>query len=244
MNILIVGYGKMGKTIERIALERGHRIAGKIDIDNQHDLDTVEADVAIEFSHPEAAYHNVKRCLERQIPVVCGTTGWLSKKKEIETISKNNGTAFFYASNYSLGVNIFFRVNKFLAEIMNDFPEYDVSMDEIHHAEKKYAPSGTAITLAEGIMKHLKRKTGWTDTDNQQADELVIKSFRIDQVPGTHVVKYASAIDDIEIKHTAHSREGFAWGAELVAERLPEKNGALGMDDLLEFEPKMSDETI
>lgn len=235
MNILIIGYGKMGKTIERIALDRGHSIAGKIDIDNASDLDTVEADVAIEFSHPDAAYHNVKRCLERGIPVVCGTTGWLSKKEEIERICKDRDGAFFYASNYSLGVNIFFKVNQFLARIMNDFPEYDVSMNEIHHAEKKDAPSGTAITLAEGIMKNLQRKKSWTGVDNEKAEELLIKSFRIDQVPGTHVVKYASPIDDIEIKHTAHSREGFALGAVLVGEWLPGKKGALGMDDFLKF---------
>ena len=235
MNILIIGYGKMGKTIERIALDRGHSIAGKIDIDNASDLDTVEADVAIEFSHPDAAYHNVKRCLERDIPVVCGTTGWISKKEEIERICKDRYGAFFYASNYSLGVNIFFKVNQFLARIMNDFPEYDVSMNEIHHAEKKDAPSGTAITLAEGIMKNLQRKKSWTGVDNEKAEELLIKSFRIDQVPGTHVVKYASPIDDIEIKHTAHSREGFALGAVLVGEWLPGKKGALGMDDFLKF---------
>lgn len=235
MNILIIGYGKMGKTIERIALDRGHSIAGKIDIDNASDLDTVEADVAIEFSHPDAAYHNVKRCLERGIPVVCGTTGWLSKKEEIERICKDRDGAFFYASNYSLGVNIFFKVNQFLARIMNDFPEYDVSMNEIHHAEKKDAPSGTAITLAEGIMKNLQRKKSWTGVDNEKAEELLIKSFRIDQVPGTHVVKYASPIDDIEIKHTAHSREGFALGAVLVGEWLAGKKGALGMDDFLKF---------
>lgn len=235
MNILIIGYGKMGKTIERIALERGHRITGRIDIDNPGDLDTAEADVAIEFSHPNAAYQNVKRCLERHIPVVCGTTGWLGKKEEIERICTQNNGAFFYASNYSLGVNIFFKVNQFLARIMNTFPEYDVCIDEVHHAEKKDAPSGTAITLAEGIMRNLTRKTSWTDTDRDKTEELVIKSFRIDQVPGTHVIKYASHIDDIEIKHTAHSREGFATGAVHVAEWLPGKKGALGMDDFLKF---------
>lgn len=225
----------MGKTIERIALERGHRIAGKIDIDNPGDLDTAEADVAIEFSNPEAAFDNVKRCLQRNIPIVCGTTGWLDKKGEIEKVCKENGSAFFYASNYSLGVNIFFKVNQYLAKIMNSFPEYDVQIDEVHHAEKKDAPSGTAISLGEDILKYLKRKKTWTKTDNENQEELLIKSFRIDQVPGTHVIKYESAIDDLEIKHTAHSREGFAKGAVLVAEWLPGKKGSLGMDDFLKF---------
>lgn len=235
MDILIIGYGKMGKTIERIALDRGHQITGRIDIDNQYELETVQADVAIEFSHPDAAFQNIKQCLERGIPVVCGTTGWLTRKKEVEDICKYYEGAFFYASNYSLGVNIFFKVNEFLARVMNEFPEYDVCMDEIHHAEKRDAPSGTAISLAEGILKHVGRKKTWTDTDKNRAEEIVIKSFRIDQVPGTHVIKYDSIIDDIEIKHTAHSREGFARGAVLVAEWLPGKSGVLGMDDFLKL---------
>jgi 4-hydroxy-tetrahydrodipicolinate reductase len=234
MDILIVGYGKMGKIIENIAVSRGHRIAGTIDVDNQRDLEKASADVAIEFSHPDAAFENVKLCLERGIPVVCGTTGWLSKKSEIEKICNYYEGAFFYASNYSLGVNIFFKVNQMLARIMNDFPEYDVCMTEIHHAEKKDAPSGTAITLAEDIMGHVKRKKKWV-TEAEKADQLEIKSFRIDQVPGTHIVKYESAIDDMEIKHTAHSREGFAKGAVTVAEWLPGKKGILSMDDFLKF---------
>lgn len=235
MNILLIGYGKMGKTIERVALDRGHQIAGRIDIDNSYELETAKADVAIEFSHPDAAYHNVTQCLERKIPVVCGTTGWLSRKSEVEKICKENGGAFFYASNYSLGVNIFSKVNLFLAKIMNDFPEYDVSIDEVHHVEKKDAPSGTAITLAEGILSHLKRKKSWTKDKSESTEKLIINSFRIDQVPGTHVIKYESPIDDIEIRHTAHTREGFAKGAVLVAEWLPGKKGALGMDDFLKF---------
>lgn len=235
MNILLVGYGKMGKTIERIALNRGHQIAGRIDIDNIADLDTVNADVAIEFSHPDAAYANVKKCIERRIPVVCGTTGWLDKKTEIEQLTKSNGATFFYASNYSLGVNLFFKLNEHLARMMNQFTEYDVSIDEVHHIEKKDAPSGTAITLAEGVIRNLDRKKKWTKAGEKGAENLEIQSFRIDEVPGTHVVKYSSTIDDIEIKHTAHTREGFALGAVMVAEWIHGKKGVLSMDDFLKF---------
>jgi 4-hydroxy-tetrahydrodipicolinate reductase len=235
MKVLLVGYGKMGKIIERIAIERGHTIAGRIDIDNKHELDTAAADVAIEFSRPEAAFANIKRCLTRGIPVVCGTTGWLDQKDEIEEYCRQVDSAFFYASNYSLGVNIFFKVNEFLARIMNNFSEYEIQMDEIHHTEKKDAPSGTAITLAEGILKHMNRKTSWVNEEANEPGELAIKSFRIGDVPGTHVVKYASSIDDIDIKHTAHSREGFAKGAVMVAEWLKDKKGVLNMDDFLKF---------
>ena len=235
MNILLVGYGKMGKTIERIALERGHTIAGKIDIDNTRDLDTIKADVAIEFSHPDAAYQNVRKCIERRIPTVCGTTGWLDRREEIENLTKEKGSTFFYASNYSLGVNLFFKLNEHLARMINQFPAYDVTIDEVHHAEKKDAPSGTAITLAEGVIRHLQRKTKWTKVVDPGKEEIGIQSFRIDEVPGTHVVKYFSAIDDIEIKHTAHTREGFALGAVMVAEWIRDKNGVLNMDDFLKL---------
>ncbi len=225
----------MGKIIERVALERGHTIAGKIDIDNQIDLDSAQADVAIEFSRPEAAFDNVRRCLERRIPVVCGTTGWLERKPEIEALCLKMNSAFFYASNYSLGVNIFFKMNELLARMMNNFGEYEIMMDEIHHTEKKDAPSGTAITLAEGILKHVNRKKSWVNDAVKKQEELLIKSFRIDDVPGTHVVSYASPIDTIEIKHTAHSREGFAKGAVMVSEWLRDKKGVLNMDDYLKF---------
>ncbi|MBT1698312.1 4-hydroxy-tetrahydrodipicolinate reductase [Fulvivirgaceae bacterium PWU4] len=235
MKVLLVGYGKMGKTIERIALERGHEIAGRIDVHNQHEFDTVTADVAIEFSHPDAAFNNVKRCLERKIPVVCGTTGWLARKPEIEALTKNINGAFFYASNYSLGVNIFFKLNEHLARMMGNFGNYHVSMEEIHHTEKKDAPSGTAITLAEGVMKHVKGKRSWVNHDTTAPEEIGIKSLRIAQVPGTHTVRYSSAVDEIEIKHTAHTREGFASGAVMVAEWLRDKKGVLSMDDFLQF---------
>lgn len=231
----MVGYGKMGKTIERVAVARGHAIAGKIDIDNTDDLDTAVADVAIEFSHPDAAYHNVVRCLERKIPVVCGTTGWLSRKEEVEAIARKSGGTFFYASNYSVGVNVFFKINEHLARIMNHWDSYEVSIDEVHHSQKKDAPSGTAISLAEGIIKHLDRKKRWTKEPNATGEDIGIHSFRIDDVPGTHVIKYASKIDDIELRHTAHSREGFAQGAVMVAEWIADKKGVLNMDDFLKF---------
>ena len=235
MKIILLGYGKMGKIIERIARERGHEISAKIDVDNQHEFETMQGDVAIEFSHPDAAFENVRKTLKKGIPVVCGTTGWLERKPEIEALCRETNGAFFYASNYSPGVNIFFKVNEYLARIMNGFKEYSVEMDEIHHTQKKDAPSGTAITLAEGVMKHLERKKLWVNEDTTNPEELLIKSFRIADVPGTHVVKYASPVDDIEIKHIAHSREGFATGAVLVAEWIRNKKGVLSMDDFLKF---------
>jgi 4-hydroxy-tetrahydrodipicolinate reductase len=235
MRIVLVGYGKMGKTIEKIAVQRGHQIAAKIDIDNPGDLDKVEADAAIEFSHPDAAFNNITRCLNRNLPVVCGTTGWLGRKPEVEKIVKEKNGSFFYASNYSMGVNIFFKVNEYLAAIMKNFDAYNVSMDEIHHTEKKDAPSGTAITLAEGIIRSIGRKKSWTNNETKNPQEIGIQSFRVDQVPGTHTVKYASSIDTIEIKHTAHTREGFALGAVLVAEWIKDKKGVLNMDDFLKF---------
>lgn len=235
MNIILLGYGKMGKTIERIALERGHTISARIDIDNQHEFETIKGDVAIEFSHPDAAFENVKRTLLKGIPVVCGTTGWLARKTEIEQLCNEKNGAFFYASNYSLGVNIFFKLNEYLAAMVSKFPEYDVAMDEIHHTEKKDAPSGTAITLAEGVLKHVHRKTKWVNEETENLSDLYIQSFRIADVPGTHVVKYSSPVDDIEIKHVAHSREGFAKGAVMVAEWIRNKKGILGMDDFLKF---------
>lgn len=235
MRVLLVGYGKMGKIIERIATERGHEIAGRIDIDNREELETVKADVAIEFSHPDAAYENVRKCIERGIPVVCGTTGWLARKSEIEALTRKTNGTFFYASNYSLGVNLFFKLNEHLARMMNGFPDYDVSIDETHHTEKKDAPSGTAITLAEGILKRLDRKKQWTEAPGKTPADLAIQSFRAGDVPGTHVIRYTSAIDDIEITHTAHNREGFALGALLVAEWLPGKKGVVSMDDFLKF---------
>jgi 4-hydroxy-tetrahydrodipicolinate reductase len=237
MDILLIGYGKMGKFIETLAAKKGHRIVGIVDIHNASDIGKVRADVAIEFSRPEAAYENVKACLENNIPVVCGTTGWLEKKKEVEELChKQNGT-FFYASNFSVGVNIFFKVNAYLAKLMNAFETYDVSMEEIHHTQKKDAPSGTAITLAEAVLAAIARKKEWVNEKTSEPAQLSIVSKRIDPAPGTHVIKYSSDIDDLEISHTAHSREGFAKGALDVAEWLvsSQKKGVLSMDDYLKL---------
>lgn len=235
MKIILLGYGKMGKVIEQVALQRGHQIASRIDIDNQQELDTAQGDVVIEFSHPDGAVQNISKCLRRNLPVVCGTTGWLSRKSEIEELCHQTNGTFFYASNYSLGVNIFFKLNEYLAGMMEKFPAYDVNMEETHHAEKKDAPSGTAITLAEGVIRNVGRKKSWINEKTTESEKLVIESFRIGQVPGTHVVQYRSSIDDIEIKHTAHSREGFGLGAVMVAEWILGKKGILGMDDYFRF---------
>lgn len=234
MKILLLGYGKMGKAIEKIALERGHEIAGRVDSKDLSQIATSNADVAIEFSQPEAAYDNIITCLQNNIPVVCGTTGWLDKKADIEKHTAASNGTFFYASNYSIGVNLFFKLNQQLAGMMKTFDQYNVTIDETHHTEKKDAPSGTAITLAESVIQTGLKKT-WVKEKAQQADELAIESFRIDDVPGTHTVKYTSVIDDIEIRHIAHSREGFARGAVLVAEWLPGKKGVLSMIDFLKF---------
>jgi 4-hydroxy-tetrahydrodipicolinate reductase len=238
MKILLLGYGKMGKAIEQIAVSRNHSIAGKIDSHNQEDLYKIKgdaADVAIEFSQPESAFTNIKYCLENNIPVVSGTTGWLDKKTELDTLCRMKGGAFFYASNYSVGVNLFFHFNKILARIMDSYPEYKVSMEEIHHTEKKDAPSGTAITLAEGILQQSSSKKQWVNTSSPLEGDLPIISKRIDKVSGTHTITYDSGVDSIEIKHTAHSRHGFAEGAIVAAEWLAGKKGVFGMNDLLKI---------
>ncbi|MFC5408538.1 4-hydroxy-tetrahydrodipicolinate reductase [Larkinella bovis] len=236
MKVLLLGYGKMGKTIEKIAQERGHEIVGRIDVHNRADLETLgqtDVDAAIEFSSPESAEENLRYCLKRGWPVVCGTTGWLDHRAEIETMCRETAGAFFYASNYSIGVNLFFRLNKILARFMKSYPSYHVSMTEIHHTEKKDAPSGTAITLAEGIIDQLPAKKRWINEVEPQEDAVPIESLREGTVPGTHVVRYESDVDDIEIKHTAHSRQGFALGAVVAAEWLVGKQGVFGMEDLL-----------
>lgn len=235
MKILLIGYGKMGKAIEAIAINRGHSIAGKVDTREELKQFNSKADVAIEFSQPDAVIENLKYCFENKIPVACGTTGWLEHRKEIESLCLQKGGAFFYASNYSLGVNIFFKVNEFLAKLMNGQVGYEVSIDETHHTQKKDAPSGTAITLADGMIKNYSSKKEWALNNSSKPEAVIINSFRIDPAPGTHVVKYASKVDDIEIKHTAHSREGFALGAVLVAEWLKGKTGVFTMDDFLKF---------
>lgn len=240
MNILILGYGKMGKIIAEIAESRGHSIAAKINIDNREELDTVDTssiDVAIEFSEPSAAYDNISWAISHQIPVISGTTGWLERKPEIERLTLSKGGAFFYASNYSIGVNIFFKLNKVLAKIMDGQPDYRVKMEETHHTEKKDAPSGTAITIAETIINKVDRMRNWK-LDGEVTDyehTIPITSIREDPAPGTHEVTYHSDIDDITIKHTAHSRQGFAIGAVLVAEWIKNKKGILSMEDFLSF---------
>ncbi|WP_020526444.1 4-hydroxy-tetrahydrodipicolinate reductase [Flexithrix dorotheae] len=239
MRILLVGYGKMGKTIEKIAKDRGNEIAGIIDVDNFSDLENMkkeDADVAIEFTQPDAAFKNISTCLSKGIPVVSGTTGWLEKKSEIEMICLQNKTAFFYASNYSIGVNLFFKLNQILAGMMNRHLQYNVAMSETHHTEKKDAPSGTAITLAEGIIANLERKNNWKlEHDQQNEDDIPIQPFRKKDVPGTHTIEYNSEVDSISIQHVAHSRQGFAEGAVQAAEWLVGKEGIFGMDDLLKF---------
>ena len=215
MKILLLGYGKMGKTIEKIAIERGHQIEFIIDREDKALFEQISGenvDVAIEFSQPDAATRNILTCFQKKIPVVSGTTGWLDQFEAVKNSCEEKNGTFFYASNFSLGVNIFFKVNQFLAKIMNRFPDYGVSMEEIHHTEKKDAPSGTAITLAEGIMGQHDKIQQWVNQTTDRENELGIVSRRIDEVPGTHTIQYASPVDDIEIRHVAHSRQGFALG--------------------------------
>ena len=226
----------MGRAIEQIALERGHSIAGKIDVNNRGEMEVLPAeavDVAIEFSAPEAAYANIKLCLEKGWPVVSGTTGWLDYKSEIETLTAEKGGAFFYASNYSIGVNLFFQLNKTLARLMKG-QGYDLSITEIHHIHKLDAPSGTAITLAEDIAAENEAIHGWSLMPETKENHVPITSKREDETPGTHVVNYESEVDTIHISHVAHSRKGFAQGAVVAAEWLQGKKGVFGMEDLLE----------
>jgi len=237
MKIALLGYGKMGHVIEEIALKRGHEIVLKINDQNLGDLtqDNIKkAEVAIEFSNPESAVSNILFCLNENIPVVCGTTGWLSELKKIEEQCHKMNGSFLYASNFSIGVNIFFEINKKLAALMKPHTSYNVSLEEIHHTQKKDAPSGTAITLAEQIIGTGK-KSNWINSETENEKELSIISKRINEVPGTHSVKYFSAVDDIEIIHTAHNRKGFAEGAVLAAEFIVDKKGIFSMKDVLNF---------
>ncbi len=240
MNIALIGYGKMGKAIEETALRRGHTITCKISSQNLMEFNPRVlqwADVAIEFSTPEAAFNNISQCLDVGVPVISGTTGWLSRKAEIETKCKELGGTFLYASNFSIGVNIFFEINKKLAALMNKYETYDVNINEVHHTEKLDTPSGTAITLAKDIIENLERKKVWTITPptDKNSRNLYIDSLRKDPAPGTHVVQYSSGIDDIEIHHIAHSRKGFASGAVMAAEWIVGKKGVYEMKDILEI---------
>ena len=236
MKIALIGYGKMGKTIEEIALQRGHGIVLKIDIDNAADFteeNLSNADAAIEFTGPHSAYENVKKLMQFGTATVCGSTGWLQNLNEIHERCKQSNSAFLYSSNFSVGVNIFFEINKRLAALMAAHSDYEVAMKEIHHTKKKDAPSGTAITLAEQILENISRKKNWVNHISDNNDELEIISERIDPAPGTHIIKYASPVDDIEIIHTAHSRKGFALGAVLAAEFIAGKKGIYSMKDVL-----------
>ncbi len=236
MKIALIGYGKMGKAIEQIALTKGHEIVLKIDINNAADFNAeniAKADVAIEFTGPHSAFANVMKCLDLGIPVVCGSTGWLEKWDIVKERSEQSGGALVYASNYSIGVNLFFELNKYLAALMESHSEYNVLMEEIHHTEKKDAPSGTAITLAEQVLAAISRKKNWVNDTTNATEELSIISKRIDPAPGTHTIKYTSSVDDIEITHTAHNRIGFAGGAVLAAEFLKGKKGIYNMKDVL-----------
>jgi 4-hydroxy-tetrahydrodipicolinate reductase len=240
MNIALLGYGKMGKLIGQLAEERGHQLVAKIDLENQalrNSLDPKTIDVAIEFSQPEAALENIRLAITHGIPVLSGTTGWLDRLSEIEALTHQHQGTFFYASNFSIGVNVFFKVNKLLAKLMNETSGYQVSVEEIHHTAKKDAPSGTAITLAEGILKHYAQLKTWhlVGENSNNPSSLPITSKRIDPAPGTHHIRYTSAIDDLEITHTAHSSQGFAIGALQVAEWILGKKGVLSMDDYLSF---------
>jgi 4-hydroxy-tetrahydrodipicolinate reductase len=236
MKIALLGYGKMGKEIEAIALQRGHSIVLKVDSSNAYTFTNDElklAEVAIEFSTPMWAPANTIRCFNSEIPVVSGTTGWNEKLNDVKHIAKLLNQSFLYASNFSLGVNLFFELNKKLASLMKDYPEYEVSMKEIHHTQKLDAPSGTAISLAEEIIQNLSTKQKWVNQKSNNENEIGIESIRTEGVAGTHCITYTSAIDDIEIKHTAHNRKGFALGAVIAAEWLIDKKGVFDMKDVL-----------
>ncbi|MBT8188668.1 MAG: 4-hydroxy-tetrahydrodipicolinate reductase [Croceitalea sp.] len=230
MKIALFGYGKMGHMLEKVALARGHQIVAKIDLDCP-EVDFGLIDVAIDFSTPDAAFDNIIQCFENKVPVISGTTGWLSKYDEAVASCNQHKGAFIYASNFSLGVNLFFELNKQLAKMMAGLPDYKIAMEEIHHTQKLDAPSGTAITLAQGIIDH-SAYSNWT-MDDANANEIKISSIREGQIPGTHSINYNSAVDSIEIKHTAHNREGFALGAMIAAEFVHGKIGVFTMKDVL-----------
>lgn len=238
MNIALIGYGKMGHEIEKIALKRGHNIVSIIDMNNLEEFNSPafkSADVAIEFSTPDSAIQNYRKCFEVGVAVVAGTTGWLEHLDEVKRACTEQGKTFFYASNYSLGVNIFFALNKYLAKIMNNYPSYEVKMEEVHHIHKLDAPSGTAITLAEDLIKEVDRKERWSLEVEEKQTDLPIHCIREGEVPGIHEIIYESEADIISIKHDAKSRVGFALGAVLAAEFTNGKKGFLGMGDMLKF---------
>jgi 4-hydroxy-tetrahydrodipicolinate reductase len=238
MKIALIGYGKMGHEIEEIARSKGHEIVLKVSIENVEDntIDNIrKADVAIEFTGPHSAFDNIIRCLDAGVPVVSGSTGWLDRLETVRQRCHQKQGSFLYASNFSVGVNIFFEVNRRLAALMAPHPDYEIRITEIHHTEKKDAPSGTAISLADQILEKIPRKKGWVNHISNNLDELEILSERTDPAPGTHRIEYYSPIDTIEITHTAHNRRGFAIGAVLAAEFLRGKKGIYQMSDVLGF---------
>ncbi|MBF9220118.1 4-hydroxy-tetrahydrodipicolinate reductase [Hymenobacter ruricola] len=239
MKILLIGYGKMGQTIGALARQRGHEIAGIVDLHagpaTIADFTPATADVAIEFTHPDSAFANVAACLRQGLPVVCGSTGWLHHFEEAQALTAEVNGSLFYASNYSVGVNLFFHFNEYLAAKMSQFGGYDVAVREIHHTQKIDQPSGTALTTAEGILRHFPAKTTWRNAPAESPAELAILSERTGEVVGTHIVTYTSDVDTLELKHEAHSREGFALGALLAAEWLPGRRGVFGMKELLDL---------
>lgn len=247
MKIALIGYGKMGHEIEKIAIEKGHEIVLKINAENLNELtadNLKKADVAIEFSTPHTVVDNIKLCASINLPIVVGTTAWYSEFEHVRSIIENSDSSLFYATNFSIGVNLFFKINELAASLMKDF-DFNLSMDEVHHTHKLDAPSGTAITTAEKIMHHYPLKKGWvnkivTESHNDRDTktnnlELLIRSIRKDEVPGTHTVYYDSDVDTIEISHIAHNRKGFAKGAVSAAEWIIGKKGIYNMDDLLAF---------
>lgn len=236
MKIALIGYGKMGKTIERIALNRGHEIVCTIDVDNQQDFDSDafrSADVAIEFTTPTTAVDNYLKAFRQGVPVVSGSTGWVSRMREIKAICDRGEATFFWTSNFSLGVNLFFALNKYLCALMDSFSEYTPSMKEIHHIHKLDHPSGTAITLAEGIINKTGRIDSWTEDSDNKPNELLISHEREGEVPGTHIISWDSSVDTITIEHKAKSREGFALGAVVAAEWVKDLKGFLTMEELM-----------
>lgn len=233
MKIGLIGYGKMGKAIEEIVVERGHEVVLKVSHTPTPE-ELKDIDVAIEFSRPEYAYDNLKVLLKSNTPTICGTTGWLDQQEEVNQLTLANNTAFLYASNFSLGVNLFFELNQQLARMMNKYrAEYNINLEEIHHTQKLDAPSGTAITIAEGIIDN----TSYNNWSMEEQGESIIpiEAKRIENVPGTHIVQYTSEVDTIEISHTAHSRKGFALGAVIAAEWIADKKGVFSMKDVLEL---------
>ncbi|HTK20983.1 MAG TPA: 4-hydroxy-tetrahydrodipicolinate reductase [Mucilaginibacter sp.] len=249
MNIALLGYGKMGKIIEKIATDRKHNIVLKIDHDNQHELtaeNLKKADAVIEFTTPASVLSNIQHCFDVCVPVVVGTTGWYEHLAQVKQNCDDSGSTLLYASNFSVGVNIFFHINRKLAKLMNNYPYYDVQVEEIHHTQKLDSPSGTAITIAEGIIDNLDRKKEWmnvltaegndADDSSLKNEQVLIESFRIDSVPGTHTVIYDSEVDTIEFKHTAHNRNGFALGAVLAAEWVHNKKGFFSVQEMFNFD--------